>query len=221
MPFLQKRQAHKSFSTASSTRVYDELPKELVKDLRSMLQEAKNALDNNAADDLKAISNHCIHAATTFQDCDSSKLSVLVYVLSKMLQAQKIKPHLQFAGQTKVSQLFAKARFALQKNKIKDFRSALQKAEDVIQLQEANYAHYVDELLRRGKIKKACKIYDHGISLNRTAEMLDVSPWEVRSFSKNAYADLDGQKQNRQEKKDHIHSISQRFELAKKLFHIQ
>jgi predicted transcriptional regulator len=42
---------------------------------------------------------------------------------------------------------------------------------------------YIQEVLRKASINKASKIYEHGISLGQTAQLLGITQWELSEYS--------------------------------------
>ena len=49
---------------------------------------------------------------------------------------------------------------------------------------------YAGDVLHHAKIKKGCKICDHGVSCAKSAELLDISQWELMQYmGKTTYAD--------------------------------
>ena len=51
-----------------------------------------------------------------------------------------------------------------------------------ISKQDAKMKLYIQQVIERAKVKKASKMHEHGISIARTAELLDLSQWELQSY---------------------------------------
>jgi predicted transcriptional regulator len=48
--------------------------------------------------------------------------------------------------------------------------------------------HYVQEVLKKASINKASKIYEHGISLGHTADLLGLTQWELAEYTSQSNA---------------------------------
>jgi predicted transcriptional regulator len=46
-----------------------------------------------------------------------------------------------------------------------------------------NLKPYIEEVMRKASINKASKIYEHGISLGQTANLLGISQWELSEYT--------------------------------------
>ena len=75
-----------------------------------------------------------------------------------------------------------KAIQALEKDNIKIFRSEIDLIRKLIQKLSGDLKFHIDTVFRRAKINKASRIYEHGISMEKTARILGISQWELAEY---------------------------------------
>jgi len=126
---------------------------------------------------LKELSNHTIHNASMFQDPDSVSIAVVMYALSKIADRSQDPSYLK-----KIAQAFQKCKQSLQKNNITAYRNCIKSIFKVISSYDIKFKIYVEEVIDKAQVKKGSKIYEHGISIAKTAEILGVGQWELMSY---------------------------------------
>ncbi len=153
------------------------LPK-IKEDIIAVLKKAIPALKKEDFTELSVLSNRTIHNASIFQDADSITCAVLMYSLSKLCQQCKEKeitlPNL-VTSLEKALNFLKKDNIKLYENKIKDIFKVLKKYDEKVNI-------YLEEAIKRAKIKKASWMHEHGISLARTAELLGINQWDLRNY---------------------------------------
>src|SRR3989338_2111182 len=127
--------------------------------------------------ELKELSNHVIHNASIFQDEDSISIAILVYSLSKVIERKG--KELDYNG---ILFFLNKAKDSLLKDGIDDYRGIIKKLFVVISDMDSKLKLYIGEVINQAQIKKGSKLYEHGISLARAAEILGVSQWELMFY---------------------------------------
>jgi len=151
------------------------------KDILSILDSVIDIIASEEEKDLlelSELSNHVIHNASIFQDEDSISIALLVYSMYKVLARGTGKNIIY----TKTSSMLRQARTALQNNEIEIFRKKIKKIFDTILRIDKKVNIYFDELLEKAKLKKGSKIYEHGISVARVAEIIGISQWELMGY---------------------------------------
>ena len=152
-------------------------------DILSILDDAIRAIKNDDSSKLRDVSDHTIHDASIFQDKHSVSIAVVIYSLSKILQKNQYKI---FKGWEKFYDDCLKylnnARSALLKDNITDYDKNLKNLYTAISKLEHKLGSYITEVLNQAQIKKSGKIYEHGISTSRAAELLGVSTWELMGY---------------------------------------
>lgn len=149
-----------------------------------ILAAARKALIDDDAPRLRDLSNQTIHSASYIQDSGSIALAVLVYTLSKLIERndhRKIKNWPVFVK--KLDSWLALAAQAVKKGNQGTYESYLMQARKSLTTVSVSVKPYVQEVLRKASINKASRIYEHGISLGKTAQLLGISPWELTEYA--------------------------------------
>jgi len=74
---------------------------------------------------------------------------------------------------------------------------------------DARFEMFIEDVIEQANVKKGSKLYEHGISIGRAAEILGISEWELMEYiGKTTIADF---------KKEKI-DILERMEFAGSLF---
>jgi len=127
--------------------------------------------------DVRELSNHTIHNASIFQDEDSVSIAILIYSFSKIMERQQkelsYKPFISLAQ---------KAYFYLSKDNVNAYRFSIKKLFSFVSAFDKQLELYIEEVISQAQIKKGSKIYEHGISLARVAEIIGISQWELMNY---------------------------------------
>ncbi len=147
-------------------------------DILAVLKKVVDALKEENYSELAELSNRTIHDASIFQDDDSLTIAVLVYALSKIIGRciERGQPCPVIAPQLK------KAEEALRADDDNAYRSIVKKLLKEIGHYDEQLKIYIQEVIEQARVKKASKLYEHGISIARTAELLGLSQWELQSY---------------------------------------
>lgn len=163
------------------------------KEASNFIQEKKNVLDilENAVkaiqkEDflvLKDLSDRTIHSASIFQDVDSISIAVVIYALSKIYERSKYTEYRAWPNFSKACiEALKKAKENVKSDNVDEFRINIQKVRDAVKKLSGNLKRYIEDVFRRAMIKKASRIYEHGISMKQTAEILGISEWELSEY---------------------------------------
>lgn len=177
-----------------------------------VLEKAISAIKIGDIKSLKDLSNETVHDASIFQDRYSVAVAVLFYALSKI---QERGVHY---GQFKGWDLFCadciksleEARSSLERNNLDGFEEALGKYIKLLGKLDVKLKQYIQDVFHSARINKASRLYEHGLSIGRTAELLGVSRFELMSYVGSTYiADV-----------EHNITLSakQRLKIARSLF---
>ena len=148
-----------------------------------ILESTKKALISNDSLKLKDLSNQKIHTVCCLQDIESITLTILLYTLSKLIERRdnlKIKSWDSFVK--KINSLFDLSISALKQDDHKRFRQYILKAKITIS-SSVNLKEYIKEVLQKASINKASRLYEHGLSLGQTAQLLGISQWELLEYT--------------------------------------
>ena len=149
-----------------------------------VLKQVKTSLKTRDYVRVKNLSNKIIHSSSIDQDPDVISVAVIIYALSKVLEREDYK---NINGWQKFYPGFITGLESLikslGKNNIEDFRKNLEYIKTVIEKRSGNLKGYLIEVFRKARINKASRIYEHGISMEKTAKILGVSIWELAEYA--------------------------------------
>ena len=124
------------------------------------------------------------HSACGIQDSGSITLAVLDYSLSKLLERKehmKIKNWNQFLK--KLYSYLELAIRALKEEKYDKYEGYLILSKKSLSSISVNLKPYIQEILRKASINKASKLYEHGLSLGQTSNLLGITQWELTEYT--------------------------------------
>ncbi len=149
-----------------------------------ILSTARKAIKKKNIILLKELSDHTIHSASIYQDTDSITVAVLIYALSKIFERSKYTTYADWPlfSKTCIENL-AKAEHDLKKDRIEEFRKDLLSIRRAVNKLSGHLKAYIEEVFRKAMIKKASRLYEHGISLKQTADLLGISAWELAEYA--------------------------------------
>jgi hypothetical protein len=149
-----------------------------------ILEETKYAMTKEDSVKLKELSNQTIHTASTTQDHDNIAVAVIVYSLSKIIER---KQYQGFAGWNNfyneiVSAIDASIN-SIKRNEEPKLHESLAKITKTVSKLSGKFKIYIQDVFRKAQINKASKIYEHGISMEQTANLLGITLFELASYS--------------------------------------
>jgi hypothetical protein len=149
-----------------------------------ILEETKQALKADDALKLKELSNQTNHTASMTQDSDNITVAVIVYSLSKIIERTEYK---NLSGwdnfyKTILSSVDASLE-AIKKNNDKKLTESLTLIRNAISKLSGKLKFYIQDVFRKAEINKASKIYEHGISMEKTANLLGITMFELASYA--------------------------------------
>lgn len=152
--------------------------------LINVLKETRDALAQNDSLKLKELSNQTIHSAAAYQDEGNIISAVLIYALSKIIER---KPYLDIHRWDKfvqkISSSFKLAESALEARNFDAYDKYMEQARKATILLSVNIKPYIEEVFRKASINKASKIYEHGVSMGKTARLLGITEWELSEYT--------------------------------------
>ncbi len=154
------------------------------KHILKILQNTKSALKNKDHTKIKNLSNQIVHTASIHQDPDVISLAVIIYALSKIIERQNYQEeenwNIFYKGYTKNIDDMIRS---LKKDNLKRFHQEIKENRQLIQRLSGNLKTYIQDVFKDAKINKASRIYEHGISMEKTAKILGVSLWELSEYT--------------------------------------
>jgi len=185
------------------------MEEEVREDIISVLKEAEKLILNLDSQRLKQISDHTLHNSSTYQDEDSILIATLIYSIGKI--SEKEKYQLSFkAFANEISKEINLACNALEKKDEGGYRYRIKQVFKALNKLVDNIGVLASEVLHHSKIKKASRIFEHGISMGRVSKLLGISKWEIMDYIGHTHIhDISEVKTK---------SISRRLEDVKKVF---
>jgi len=149
-----------------------------------ILKETKEAMKQDDTLALKSLSNQTINTASLTQDPDNIAVAVIIYSLGKVLERHQYQ---EFKGWGE----FYDSVINSINHSIKDLESGGEKdvGQDIetitkeIEKLSGKLKTYVQDVFWKARINKASKIYEHGISMEKTAKLLGITLYELASYT--------------------------------------
>lgn len=150
------------------------------KDVKNLLTGAYGAIKGNQLAALHGLSDHVLHSMLIYQDRDITNVALAIYSLDKIFEQEKFQTHPKIGEFTKkVLGHINDARAALEKNKPDEFAHEIDDLLDDIARFSQKMKGYLQDILQFAKTKKASKLYEHGLSLGKAAEVSGTTKWEL------------------------------------------
>ena len=148
-----------------------------------ILSETKKAVKDEDSIKLKELSNQTIHSASIHQDEDCITIAVIVYSLSKLLERTNYKDYNKWNNFfSSFMKHIDRAYFAVKNNDKEKFRFEIKKLRKTIAKLTGNFKKHVEDVFKKAEINKASRIYEHGISMEKTAKLLGITIWDLASY---------------------------------------
>ena len=149
-----------------------------------ILENTKYALEKKDYVKIKNLSNKAVHHSSINQDPDIIAITVIIYSLSKLMENTQYRKEKNW---DKFYKTFLKnindMIKTLKKDNIKKFRNEINENRKLIQSLSGKLKDYISDVFQKAKINKASKIYEHGISMEKTAKILGITVWELAEYA--------------------------------------
>ncbi len=149
-----------------------------------VLRRTQTAVNSRDIFQLKELSNRTIHDASIFQDTDSISVAVMVYALSKLVERSRYTFYRDWPYFMKVvNSSLSKSIKGLETEDPGSFREGLSGIREVVSKVSGNFRKAVEDVFRRSMINKASRLYEHGISMEQTANILGITQFELSEYA--------------------------------------
>jgi hypothetical protein len=149
-----------------------------------ILEETKIAFEKGDVVSLKNLSNQTIHTASTKQDPINIILAVIVYSLSKILERTDYKKYKDWNVLHKtIHSSIDNSIAAVKKKDEAKLKKSLELIRNSVRKLSGNFKQYIEEVFRKASISKASRIYEHGISMEKTAKLLGITMYELAEYA--------------------------------------
>ena len=154
-----------------------------VSNVLDILKRARHFIAQDQPYEIKNLSNRTIHAATVSQDADNIVVAVLVYSIGKVFERDNYRNMEGWQGfyDSLIKNLDLSIR-ALQNDDVEKCRVYLGRIRNSLNKIDGDLGRYIKDVFRKAEINKAFKLYEHGLSSEKTAELLGVSLWDLASY---------------------------------------
>ena len=151
--------------------------------LRILIETKRAIIDDDPAK-IKELSNQTINTASLTQDPDNIAVAVIVYSIGKIMERENYK---ELPGWDKFYKIMTdsldKSIKDVETNHDKKFRRDFEAIRNAIGKVSGKLKSYIEDVFRKGRISKASRIYEHGISMEQTSKLLGISMYELAEYA--------------------------------------
>lgn len=160
----------------------------MIEDLKNqtiiILRDTIKAIKDKEPEKISKLSNFTIHTASIKQNKESITIAVLIYSLSKIYQREYSK---KLQGWDKFNkEILKELDKALRQIANEDhssYEKTLKRIFNKIKKLDWKIKNYIQRVLQKARINKASRLYEHGISIGRTAELLGISKYDLMEYT--------------------------------------
>ncbi len=157
-------------------------------DILDVFMHAEKAIMREDIRALKELSNMTIHNASIHQDNYSILTAVLVYTLAKVYERSNYEAFASWGVFCKdCSTWLAQAQHALEDHDDALFEKIIENVFTLMKKLDPKLRQSVQDVLVKARISKASRLYEHGISIGRTAELLGITEYELMEYVGKTY----------------------------------
>jgi len=158
------------------------MEKEVQKDIITVLQRVIEILKDREEKDvleLKDVSDHMLKDASIYQDIDSVQIAILVYSIYKLFdRGCKITEKdykSAVVGFERMLDGVSARNFGKYNKNLQDVFAIIRKIDKQVKM-------YVEEIITKARTTKGSKLFEHGLSAKRAADIMGVSEWELLQY---------------------------------------
>ncbi len=149
-----------------------------------IFEETKEAISKGDSIKIKNLSNQTINTASLTHDPENIAVAIIVYSLSKILEREDYK---KLPGWNNFYKIYVssidKIIISFRKNDEMGVRDNLKLIRKAITMLSGKLKIYIKDVFRKASINKASKIYEHGISMGKTAKLLGITMYELANYA--------------------------------------
>ncbi|MBU1252414.1 MAG: hypothetical protein KJ905_03860 [Nanoarchaeota archaeon] len=149
-----------------------------------IFKETKEAVLRGDSGKVSNLSNQTTNTAALTQDPDNIAAAVVVYSLGKIIERGNYK---EMQGWQEFYKIYLNALdniiISIEKNDDEGYRKNIKVIRSAIGKLSGRLKTSIEEVFRRASINKASKIYDHGTSMETTANLLGITLYELASYA--------------------------------------
>ncbi len=149
-----------------------------------ILEGTKNSIQKGDATTIKNLSNQTTNTAALTHDPDNIAIAVIIYSISKLLERQDYQ---RLSGWKEFYNTFFKcidnAITSIKNNDEAKIKESLDCLRASLTKVSGSLKKYIQDVFRKASINKASRIYEHGISMGKTANLLGITMFELASYA--------------------------------------
>ena len=149
-----------------------------------IFQETKEAVERRDATTIRNLSNQTNNTAALTNDPDNIAAAVIIYSLSKIIERadyEKLPGWNKFYGV--YVNCIGNVIGAIKKRDDEAFRKHVKMLRDAIGKLSGRLKIYIQDVFRKASINKASKLYEHGLSMEKTADLLGITLFELADYA--------------------------------------
>jgi hypothetical protein len=150
--------------------------------IHRILKDTLLAIEHYDSSAMNQLSNQTIHMAST-GDRDNLTVAILIYSLGKIYSREDYR---KLKGwdtlNNLVRQSIKNAIKNIERKNEKGFRNDLKSLRKTINKISGKLKKYIKEIFDKAHVNKASRIYEHGISAEKTAKMLGITLYDLQSY---------------------------------------
>ncbi len=150
-----------------------------------ILQDTLKAIKEEDNIQLKELSNQTIHTASITQDPDNVVIAVVIYSLSKIIERRE-----NYRTKSGWSSFYngiivglENSIQAIKKDDEVHLRAHIEDLRKRVEGVSGKLRRYIRDVFIKAKINKASRIYEHGISMEKTSKLLGITMWDLAGYA--------------------------------------
>lgn len=154
------------------------------KKVLEILIAAEESIKKDKTYNLKHLSEEAIESASITQDPENLTVAVVVYSLGKIFERKQYKNLKGWENFKKITlDSLKKAIEDIRNKNSKDFQSDLLLIRRAIGKISGKLKIYIEDVFKKAEINNASKIYERGLSLEKTSKLLGVSLYDLQNYA--------------------------------------
>jgi|SRR3989344_965368 len=148
-----------------------------------LLKQAKKAVLNQDILELKNLSDQTVHSVSIYQDEDNMLAAIVIYALAKLIERKDKYSPQDFDKYLKLFiHTIDDSIECVSNDSCDEFRGHISSMLKESEKLPKEFKEDVQFIFRKARINKASKVYEHGISMEKTAKLLGISQWELAEY---------------------------------------
>jgi len=153
-------------------------------DISRILKQAIQALKESDIKTLRDLSDHTIHDSSIIQDKYSISIAVIMYSLSKIFERTSYQKYRDWnLFYDNVLKCLKDAKDFLEIDKIDKYEECTKNILKIINKLESKLKIFIKDVFEKSKVSKGSRLYEHGLSISKAAELLGISEWELMDYA--------------------------------------